>query len=215
MSIRHLDTAGTRSASGPIAVAAALPHPHTFTPTPPRAAGNSYQGSSHAAVVIQRGRWIEDKEHMLVSGHQGELQCLCLSVSACWVDLSLVWCQVCPQWGLLPVPELQLPWLAGWLAGRLLLKTSPHTATVALPAGCVVSIGFGPRLFHLPKKGGVAGEVEESLTSVFALGSQDKRISGEQGCHAVQLPGLLPPLRGGGGFGCMEVRFRGASNFCL
>ncbi|EFN55015.1 hypothetical protein CHLNCDRAFT_134840 [Chlorella variabilis] len=77
------------------------------------ATGNSYQGSSHAAVVIQRGRWNEDREHMLVSGHQG----------------------------------------------------------------CVVSVGFNPRLFHLPKKGGAPGEVEEMLSSVFALGSQDKRVS--------------------------------------
>ena len=86
---------------------------------------------------------------------------------------------------LFPAPRA-LPWL---------LETSPHT--VALPAGCVVSIGFSPRLFHLPKKGGSGGaggevEVEESLSSVFALGSQDKRISGEQshlkGCQAV--PGL-------------------------
>lgn len=39
---------------------------------PAAPAGNSYQGASHAAVVIQRGRWNEDREHMLVSGHQGE-----------------------------------------------------------------------------------------------------------------------------------------------
>lgn len=37
-----------------------------------RPTGNSYQGSSHAAVVLQRERWNEDKEHLLVSGHQGE-----------------------------------------------------------------------------------------------------------------------------------------------
>lgn len=36
------------------------------------AAGNSYQGSTHAAVVLQRGRWNEEQEHLLVSGHQGE-----------------------------------------------------------------------------------------------------------------------------------------------
>ena len=107
---------------------------------------------------------------------------------------------------LLPVPALQLAWLAA--------ATSPHTATTALPAGCVVSIGFGPRLFHLPKKGGAAGEVEESLSSVFALGSQDKRISGAQGRRALQCFGLLTPLWRGG-FDCMGSRFRGASNFCL
>lgn len=48
-------------------------------------------------------------------------------------------------------------------------------------AGCVVAVGFNPRLFHLPKKGGAEGEVEDKLSSVFALGSQDKRISGERG----------------------------------
>ena len=39
------------------------------------AAGNSYQGSTHAAVVLQRGRWNEEQEHLLVSGHQGERRC--------------------------------------------------------------------------------------------------------------------------------------------
>lgn len=43
----------------------------------------------------------------------------------------------------------------------------------------MVSVGFNPRLFHLPKKGGAESEVEGQLTAVFALGSQDKRISSE------------------------------------
>ncbi|KAL4452249.1 hypothetical protein ABPG75_007911 [Micractinium tetrahymenae] len=77
------------------------------------ATGNSYQGSSHAAVVVQRGKWSEAKEHLLISGHQG----------------------------------------------------------------CVVSTAFNPRLFHLPKKGGAEGEVEPGLSSVFAMGSQDKKVS--------------------------------------
>ena len=42
-----------------------------------------------------------------------------------------------------------------------------------------MSVGFNPRLFHLPKKDGAEGEVEGQLTAVFALGSQDKRISSE------------------------------------
>ncbi|PRW57352.1 uroporphyrinogen decarboxylase [Chlorella sorokiniana] len=87
------------------------------------ATGNSYQGSTHAAVVLQRGRWTEDQEHLLVSGHQG----------------------------------------------------------------CVVSVGFNPRLFHLPKKDGAEGEVEPQLTAVFALGSQDKRISMWAAAHTTPL----------------------------
>lgn len=55
--------------------------------------------------------------------------------------------------------------------------------------GCVVSVGFNPRLFHLPKKGGAEGEVEDKLTAVFALGSQDKRISGEGAGWCDQLAG--------------------------
>ena len=43
-----------------------------------------------------------------------------------------------------------------------------------------MSVGFNPRLFHLPKKGGAESEVEGQLTAVFALGSQDKRISSER-----------------------------------
>ncbi|KAL4441231.1 hypothetical protein ABPG77_011468 [Micractinium sp. CCAP 211/92] len=77
------------------------------------ATGNSYQGSSHAAVVVQRGKWSEPKEHLLISGHQG----------------------------------------------------------------CVVSTAFNPRLFHLPKKGGAEGEVEPTLSGLFALGSQDRKVS--------------------------------------
>ena len=71
-------------------------------------------------------------------------------------------------------------------------------------AGCVVSCSFSPRMFRLPKKGGgsggggggggpqgqeaAAGEVafEEKLSPVFALGSQDKRISGEAGAGWVK-----------------------------
>ncbi|KAI3438112.1 hypothetical protein D9Q98_000553 [Chlorella vulgaris] len=77
------------------------------------ATGNCYQGACHAAVIIPRGHWNEQQQHMLISGHQG----------------------------------------------------------------CVVSVGFNPRLFHLPKKDGAPGEVQEKLSSVFALGAQDKRIS--------------------------------------
>lgn len=47
-------------------------HQLTAAAAPVAAAGNSYQGSTHAAVVLQRGRWNEEKEHLLVSGHQGE-----------------------------------------------------------------------------------------------------------------------------------------------
>ncbi|PSC72094.1 HIRA isoform X1 [Micractinium conductrix] len=77
------------------------------------ATGNSYQGSSHAGVVVSRGRWTEDKEHMLVCGHQG----------------------------------------------------------------CVVSTAFNSRLFRVPKKDGAPGEVEAKLSGIFALGSQDRRIT--------------------------------------
>ena len=34
--------------------------------------GNSYQGATHAAVVIQREKWGSGRDHLLISGHQGE-----------------------------------------------------------------------------------------------------------------------------------------------
>lgn len=58
-----------------------------------------------------------------------------------------------------------------------------------------MSVGFNPRLFHLPKKEGGEGEVEDKLTAVFALGSQDKRISSEwAGGLACLACGRLQPV---------------------
>lgn len=56
------------------------------------AAGNSYQGSTHAAVVLQRGRWNEEQEHLLVSGHQGERRRTSLLGSHLMLLAACSWC---------------------------------------------------------------------------------------------------------------------------
>lgn len=35
-------------------------------------AGNSFQGATHAGLVLHRERWEDQSEHMLMSGHSGE-----------------------------------------------------------------------------------------------------------------------------------------------
>ncbi|WPT17651.1 Protein HIRA [Picochlorum sp. SENEW3] len=74
-------------------------------------AGNSYQGSTHVAVAVPRGKWDEKEDYLLICGHRG----------------------------------------------------------------AVVSPCFAPRLYHVPPLGG--GLPSESLTSVFALGAQDGKVS--------------------------------------
>ncbi len=74
-------------------------------------AGNSYQGSTHVAVAVPRGKWDEKEDYLLICGHRG----------------------------------------------------------------AVVSPCFAPRLYHVPPLGG--GTPSESLTSVFALGAQDGKVS--------------------------------------
>lgn len=135
-------------------------------------------------MVLQRERWTEASEHLLVSGHQGASKggvAQTAGVQQC----SAVQCSQ------LACLLLKLP--IGWCPPTKPQHTSPTCA------GCVVSIGFNPRLFHLPKAGGQAGEVEERLSSVFALGSQDKRVSGA-------LRGLQRGQRGPAGQGSLGCR---------
>ena len=81
-------------------------------------AGNSYQGATHAAVLVPRERWEAAGDYLLISGHQG----------------------------------------------------------------AVVSTAFNPKLFHLPAAAGGPPAAEAgALTSIFALGSHDKRITGKGG----------------------------------
>lgn len=90
-------------------------------------------------------------------------------------------------WPCTSLQRLQLhgPQLA-WHAPLRLCRLAPPLqkplpGRLSSPAGCVVSTAFNPRLFHLPKKGGAEGEVEPTLSGLFALGSQDRKVSGEGG----------------------------------
>ena len=87
-------------------------------------AGNSFQGATHAAVLLPRERWAQPKECLFISGH----------------------------------------------------------------SGAVICGSFNPRLFSAPKpspendaaaaNGGSPPPADEGLTSVFAIGSQDRRATG-------------------------------------